>query len=66
MQGEYVRQIAVCGGSLCSGHKLMRDLVIDVYMSPSVLISCAASSRTCQHVAVHRTAQYAVQEPTCF
>ena len=37
MQGEYVRQIAVCGGSLCSGHKLMRDLVIDVYMSPSVL-----------------------------
>ena len=68
MQGEYVRQIAVCGDDSVrrSGCKRMQDLALNMSCRLLSYISCAASSRTCQHVAVHRTAKYAVQEPTCF
>ena len=65
MRGE----IAVCGDNSArrrSGCKRMQDLALNVRCRLLSYISCAASSRTCQHVAVHRTAKYAVQEPTCF
>ena len=60
--------IAVYGGDFDNFYWDVADsgFSIKCEMSPLILISCAASSRTCQHVAVHRTAKYAVQEPTCF
>ena len=49
-----------------TGMLRIQDLALNVRCRLLSYISCAASSRTCQHVAVHRTAKYAVQEPTCF
>ena len=65
MRGE----IAVCVDNSVrrrSGCKRMQDLALNMRCRLLSYISCATSSRTCQHVAVHRTAKYAVQEPTCF